>query len=112
MADSPPYPGTPRWVKVFGIIAIVLILLFVILLLTGRSRHGPGSHTGSGGSGGYTPPVMNMASNGHDHNTPPAQVRAHRACHVLGRLARRSRCIPSSCCRRLTGQDAQTVRAA
>ena len=27
--------GTPRWVKVFGIIAIVLVLLFVILHLTG-----------------------------------------------------------------------------
>ena len=31
MADSPPYPGTPRWVKVFGIIFGVLVLLFVIL---------------------------------------------------------------------------------
>lgn len=33
--------GTPRWVKVFGIIAIVFALLFAILLLTG---HGPGRH--------------------------------------------------------------------
>ena len=33
--------GTPRWVKVFGIIAIVLALLFVILMFTG---HGPGRH--------------------------------------------------------------------
>ncbi|MGI8838819.1 MAG: hypothetical protein ACR2H4_19585 [Pyrinomonadaceae bacterium] len=33
--------GTPLWVKVFGIIAIVLALLFVILMLTG---HGPGRH--------------------------------------------------------------------
>ena len=48
MADPPPYRGTgddtgvrpaadrppraPRWVKVFGIIAIVLALLVVILL--------------------------------------------------------------------------------
>ena len=53
MADLPPYPdsngdtgddttSTPLWVKVFGIIALVVILLFVILLLTG---HGPGRHT-------------------------------------------------------------------
>ncbi len=28
--------GTPRWVKVLGIIAIVLVLLFVILHLTGN----------------------------------------------------------------------------
>jgi hypothetical protein len=63
MADPPPYPdsnsntgddtrvrpdyrattSTPRWVKVFGIIVIILILLFVILHLTG------------GGLGGHTP---------------------------------------------------------
>lgn len=35
--------STPRWVKVFGIIALVVILLFVILLLT-RGSHGPGRH--------------------------------------------------------------------
>ena len=35
-------PATPRWVKVFGIIVIVLVLLFVILHLTGR---GFGGHT-------------------------------------------------------------------
>ena len=57
MADVPPYPdsngdtgvepgrnsttGSPRWVKVFGIIALVLVLLFVVMMLTG---HGPGRH--------------------------------------------------------------------
>ena len=34
MADPLPYPGTPRWVKVSGIVALVLVLLFVIMLLT------------------------------------------------------------------------------
>ena len=53
MADQPPYPdsngdtgvepGTPRWVKVLGLIALALLLLFVILHLTG------------GGFGGHTP---------------------------------------------------------
>ena len=33
-------PGTPRWVKVFGIIFIVLLLLFVVLNLTGLSPVG------------------------------------------------------------------------
>ncbi|MBA2527829.1 MAG: hypothetical protein H0V18_18915 [Pyrinomonadaceae bacterium] len=53
MADPPPYlesnddtgddtGSTPRWVYVFGVIVIVLVLLFVILLITG---HGPGRHT-------------------------------------------------------------------
>lgn len=73
MADPSPYPdtgddtgvdadrgsttGTPRWVKVFGIIAIVLGLLFVILLFTrGPGGHGPGRHTSSGDPRGDTPP--------------------------------------------------------
>ena len=33
--------ATPRWVKVFGIVAIVVVLLFVILHVTGS---GPGRH--------------------------------------------------------------------
>lgn len=36
-----PDRSTPRWVKAFGIIAIVLVLAFVILHLTG---HGFGMH--------------------------------------------------------------------
>jgi hypothetical protein len=35
--------GAPRWVKVFGIIVIVLVVLFAILQLTGWvEAHGPG----------------------------------------------------------------------
>ncbi|MGH2921707.1 MAG: hypothetical protein ACRDKU_06555 [Gaiellaceae bacterium] len=37
--------GTPRWVKVFGAIALLVVLLFVIALLTGGGKHGPGRHT-------------------------------------------------------------------
>jgi hypothetical protein len=67
MADRPPYPdtgddtgvapnrgsttGTPRWVKVFWIIALILVLLVVVGLLTGRAGpggHGPSRHTSSG----------------------------------------------------------------
>ena len=76
MAELPPHPdsqsdtgddtgggpgrgsttGTPRWVKVIGVIAITLVLLFGILLLTGGpDRHGPGRHMPSGGGGGQTP---------------------------------------------------------
>jgi hypothetical protein len=40
--------GTPRWVKVFGIIALVVVLLFVVSLLTGV-RHGPTRHTAPSG---------------------------------------------------------------
>ena len=39
--------GTPRWAKTFGIIAIVLALLLIIVLLAGGD-HGPGRHTSVG----------------------------------------------------------------
>jgi len=52
-----PAPSTPRWVKVFGIIALVVVLLVAIMLISG---HGPGRHMhgamGGAGLGGYTPP--------------------------------------------------------
>ncbi|HEX9350241.1 MAG TPA: hypothetical protein VF877_03095 [Gaiellaceae bacterium] len=34
--------GAPRWVKVLGIIALILVLLVVVLLIGGN--HGPGRH--------------------------------------------------------------------
>jgi hypothetical protein len=45
MADQSPDTaddeGTPRWVKVSGIVAAVVVVLVGIMLLTG---HGPGRH--------------------------------------------------------------------
>ena len=55
MADAPPYPGVPRWVKVSGIVGIVLVLLVIIVALTGG--HGPGRHTPFGDHGAHTPPI-------------------------------------------------------
>ena len=58
--------GTPRWVKVFVIITLVLVLLVVAMLVTGLGgEHGPGRHipsadpagTPSAGAGGQTPPI-------------------------------------------------------
>jgi hypothetical protein len=43
-ADRESRPKTPRWVKVFGVIAILLILLFVILHLAGGG-FGPSRHS-------------------------------------------------------------------
>ncbi|QGQ44469.1 hypothetical protein [Metabacillus sediminilitoris] len=54
MSDRELPPNTPRWVKVFFIIAIVLILLFVIMKITGiGGDHGPGRHFSSYGSSNY-----------------------------------------------------------
>jgi hypothetical protein len=54
MTDPPPYPGTdgtdvrpdhgstnstPRWVKVFGIIGLVLVLLLVVHQFIGGRHH-------------------------------------------------------------------------
>ena len=52
-------PGTPRWVKFLGVIAIALVLLMGIVMLTG-GEHGPGRHlppaavTEAGTMGGHT----------------------------------------------------------
>ena len=78
MADPPRYPeagddtrradpestGTPRWVKVSGIIAFAVILIFVIVMLVGGGDHGPGRHALSkGGPGGPT-----LSSNITEHS--------------------------------------------
>jgi hypothetical protein len=57
MADRPPYPGIPRWVKVSGIVVLVLVLLVVIIMFANGGRHGPGRHIPSGGAGGYIPSI-------------------------------------------------------
>ncbi len=45
MPDPLSYPGTPRWVKVSGIIAAALALAAVVLILTGvGGPHGPDRH--------------------------------------------------------------------
>ena len=60
MANRPPYPGTPRWVKVFGIIVIVLVLLVVARMFIGGGEHGPGRHAPSGDAGGQVLPSSAM----------------------------------------------------
>lgn len=48
MADLPTY-STPRWVKVFGIAVVVLVLLVVIIMFTGiGGEHAPRRHMPSG----------------------------------------------------------------
>jgi L-asparagine transporter-like permease len=41
--DRGPTTGTPRWVKIVGIIAVVLLLVLGIIMLVG-GEHGPGRH--------------------------------------------------------------------
>lgn len=49
-----PY-STPSWVKAFGIIALVLVLLIGVVLITGfGGEHGPGRHIPSDAAGSTT----------------------------------------------------------
>lgn len=45
--------GTPRWVKVFGAVLLVIVLAFIILMFSrgpgGRGEHTPFRHFGSHG---------------------------------------------------------------
>jgi hypothetical protein len=60
----PSTTGAPRWVKVFGIIVIVLVVLFAILQLTGLGgSHGPGRHLSSSSLDG-TPVHSRVVENG------------------------------------------------
>lgn len=43
--DQDVAPSTPRWVYLFGIVALILVLLFVILHLTGGGMRMHGGHT-------------------------------------------------------------------
>lgn len=55
MTDLPPYPGTPRWVKISGIIFGALVLLIIIMVFTGiGGPHGPGRHLSSGAASDQT----------------------------------------------------------
>ena len=55
-ADGSGGPRTPGWVKAFGIIAIVLVLLIGFVLFTGLGgSHGPQRHAPSGDVRGAIP---------------------------------------------------------
>ncbi len=64
MPDLPPDTdtrdgtATPRWVKVFGIIALIIVLLFAVLEFTrGPGGHGPARHLPSSEVSGGPDPV-------------------------------------------------------
>jgi hypothetical protein len=46
--ESGSTAGTPRWVKVSAVIALLVLVLFVVVLLAGGGQHGPGRHSPGG----------------------------------------------------------------
>lgn len=80
MADrpGPTKPGTPGWVKAFGLVFLVLIVL-VVLMLTGvlGEGHGPGRHLGGAGN--------TMGDNRIDVGTPASAEEAARTVEIAAR---------------------------
>jgi len=76
MADSTTYPGAPRWVKVFGIIGLAVVLLVATMMLTGGKSgdHGPGRHIPSVDAGGQTAPSSVTQSGDSEGHTPPVHL--------------------------------------
>jgi hypothetical protein len=70
--------GTPRWVKVFGAIALLLVLLIGGLMLFGGGSHGPGRHLGGGdapaGEAGRKAPPEGVPEQSGDHTGPPPGI--------------------------------------
>lgn len=44
-AESPP--GVPRWVKVSGLVILIVAVVLVVVMLVVGGEHGPGQHTGA-----------------------------------------------------------------
>ena len=67
--DEQGPPKVPRWVKVVGIVAGIVLLLAIAALAFGGGQHGPGRHfSGQGGTShgsGHTPPSGNGTSSTH-----------------------------------------------
>jgi len=60
-SDTSDYPGTPRWVTIFGIVVLVLILVVVVIMATGvGGEHGPRRHMSSGGAAEHVASVAGV----------------------------------------------------
>ena len=59
-SNNPPVqerPGVPRWVKVFALIALAVVLVLVVVMLLG-GEHGPGMHSSVPGNSQHAGPVF------------------------------------------------------
>jgi hypothetical protein len=62
-SDPGSTTGTPRWVKVFGVVALIVVVLFVVVTLV-DGEHGPGRHAPGGSN---TPGVHTGPPPGFEH---------------------------------------------
>jgi hypothetical protein len=54
-APAPSYPGMPTWLKVGGIVTLILILLVVAIMFIAGGTHGPSRHVPSSSGSSSTP---------------------------------------------------------
>ena len=47
-SDPDEQTGVPRWVRVFVIVGVIVIIGFIVLMVAGGGNHGPGRHLRSG----------------------------------------------------------------
>ena len=73
-------PRTPRWVQAFGIVALILIVLFAVQLILG-GRHGPGMHAPSSDAGSPAAP-SSIAESIADAGGPADPDEADRTVEV------------------------------
>ena len=59
MPEIPPYPGTPRWVKISSAVVGLLVVMFVAMMFAGGG-HGPGRHMSAGDGGGRHAPAADV----------------------------------------------------
>ena len=69
--DNTKPPPRPRWVKIAGLVVVVLVVILVVGKIAGV-EHGPGMH----GGGDSTSTVQTVESGGH---TPPDWAPNHGA---------------------------------
>ena len=71
-------PKVPRWVKVLGIVAGVIVVLAIAALAFGGGEHGPGRHLSGerdhSGDPNHTPPAGH--GNSTSHHTLQASSQA------------------------------------
>ena len=57
---------TPRWVKVGGVLALVVVVVLAIMLISGRGRdHGPGRHAPPADTARSGDPAHRPRAGGH-----------------------------------------------
>lgn len=57
--------STPRWVKIAGIIALILVLVVALALITGvAGPHGPRRHNPAGAVPGFYTPLYGVLDHG------------------------------------------------